>query len=84
MTEPPGGGRNKPSWGGGAMLGLTDQVGGHYQGVRRVVRDDPDLSRPGNLVYSHSTKQLSLGLCHKFVARSHNYICLLSSEQSKS
>ena len=49
------------------MLGLTDQVGGHYQGVRRVVRDDPDLSRPGNLVYSHSTKQLSLGLCHKFV-----------------
>lgn len=65
------------------MLRLTDQVSGHDQGVRRVVSNDADLSRSGDLIYPHSTEQLPLGLCHELVAGSNDDVSLGSSEQSE-
>ena len=65
------------------MLRLTHQVSGHDPGVRRVVSDDADLSRSGDLIYPHSTEQLPLGLCHELVAWTNDNVSLGSSEQSK-
>ena len=65
------------------MLCLTHQIVGNNPGICRLVSNDADFSWTCDLVYSHPTEQLSLGLSHKLVPRTHDNIRLSPSEQSK-
>ena len=65
------------------MLCLTDEIVGNNPGVCRVVSNDADFSWTRDLVYSHPAKQLSLGLGHKLVPRTHDDIRLGPSEQTE-
>ena len=65
------------------MLCLTHQIIGNNPGICRLVSNDADFSWTCDLVYSHLAKQLSLGLGHKLVPRTHDDIRLGPSEQTE-
>ena len=65
------------------MLSLTDQIVGNNPGVGRVVSNDANLCGAGDLVYSHPTEQLSLGLGHELVPGTHDDVRLGPGEQSE-
>ena len=52
-----------------AMLGLTHQIARDDGRIRRIVRDDPDLGRPGEHIDPDFSKQDPFRLRHVLVAR---------------
>ena len=65
------------------MLCLTHQIVGNNPGVCRVVSNDAYFSWSRDLIYSHPAKQLSLGLGHELVPRTHDDVRLGPSEQTE-